>query len=126
MAVGPDIAIPIGLIVTEAVSSALDRSFDGVTMPEIRIEAGDKAGMVELVIEDNGAGPGGRIRPDVRSGFGLNADPRAGDAAGRRGRSIVARRRRHEGQRDLPQARGAGGRCVTCVSPRARPASSSD
>ena len=71
MAVGPDIAIPIGLIVTEAVSSALDRSFDGVTMPEIRIEAGDKAGMVELVIEDNGAGPGGRIRPDVRSGFGL-------------------------------------------------------
>jgi two-component sensor histidine kinase len=40
-------------------------------MPEIRIEAGDKGGMVELVIEDNGAGPGGRIRPDVRSGFGL-------------------------------------------------------
>ena len=71
MAVGPDIAIPIGLIVTEAVSSALDRSFHGVSMPEIRIEAGDKGGMVELVIEDNGAGPGGRIRPDVRSGFGL-------------------------------------------------------
>jgi two-component sensor histidine kinase len=71
MAVGPDIAIPIGLIVTEAVSSALDRSFQGVSMPEIRIEAGDKGGMVELVIEDNGAGPGGRIRPDVRSGFGL-------------------------------------------------------
>jgi two-component sensor histidine kinase len=71
MAVGPDIAIPIGLIVTEAVSSALDRSFDGVAMPEIRIEAADKAGMVELVIEDNGAGPGGSIRPDARSGFGL-------------------------------------------------------
>ena len=71
MAVGPDIAIPIGLIVTEAVSSALDRSFDGVAMPEIRIEAGDKGGMVELVIEDNGAGPRGAIRPDVRSGFGL-------------------------------------------------------
>lgn len=71
MAVGPDIAIPVGLIVTEAVSSALDRSFDGVAMPEIRIEAGDKAGMVELVIEDNGAGPRGAIRPGVRSGFGL-------------------------------------------------------
>jgi two-component sensor histidine kinase len=28
MAVGPDIAIPIGLIVTEAVSSALNRSFE--------------------------------------------------------------------------------------------------
>ncbi len=71
MAVGPDIAIPVGLIVTEAVSSALDRSFDGVAAPEIRIEAGDKAGMVELIIEDNGAGPRGAIRPDVRSGFGL-------------------------------------------------------
>lgn len=71
MAVGPDIAIPIGLIVTEAVSSALDRSFDGVAAPEIRIEAGDKADMIELVIEDNGAGPGGSIRPNVRSGFGL-------------------------------------------------------
>jgi two-component sensor histidine kinase len=57
--------------VTEAVSSALDRSFDGVATPEIRIEAGDKAGMVELVIEDNGAGPRGAIRPGVRSGFGL-------------------------------------------------------
>jgi two-component sensor histidine kinase len=71
MAVGPDIAIPVGLIVTEAVSSALDRSFDGVATPEIRIEAGDKAGMVELVIEDNGAGSRGAIRPGVRSGFGL-------------------------------------------------------
>src|SRR5215468_2475869 len=71
MAVGPDIAIPIGLIVTEAVSSALDRSFEGVTAPEIRIEAADKAGMVELVIEDNASGAGGSISPRVRSGFGL-------------------------------------------------------
>ena len=71
MAVGPDIAIPIGLIVTEAVSSALDHSFDGVAAPEIRIEAGDKAGMVELVIEDNGSGSGGSVRPHVGSGFGL-------------------------------------------------------
>jgi two-component sensor histidine kinase len=71
MAVGPDIAIPIGLIVTEAVSSALSRSFEGVPSPEIRIEAGDKAGMIELIIEDNGTGPGGSIGPHVRSGFGL-------------------------------------------------------
>jgi two-component sensor histidine kinase len=70
MAVGPDIAIPIGLIVTEAVSSALNRSFENVTAPEIRIEAADKAGTVELTIEDNGAGSGGSLRPDVR-GFGL-------------------------------------------------------
>jgi two-component sensor histidine kinase len=71
MAVGPDIAIPIGLIVTEAVSSALNRSFENVTAPEIRIEAADKAGTVELTIEDNGAGGGGLFRPDGRGGFGL-------------------------------------------------------
>ncbi|GEP56525.1 sensor histidine kinase [Reyranella soli] len=71
MAVGPDIAIPIGLIVTEAVSSALNRSFENVTAPEIRIEAADKAGTVELTIEDNGAGGGGSLGPGARGGFGL-------------------------------------------------------
>lgn len=71
MAVGPDIAIPIGLIVTEAISSALNRSLDSATAPEIRIEAADKAGTVELTIEDNGAGGGGSIGPGVRGGFGL-------------------------------------------------------
>ena len=70
MAVGPDIAIPIGLIVTEAVSSALSRNFSNVTAPEIRIEAADKAGTVELTIEDNGAGGGGSLGSDAR-GFGL-------------------------------------------------------
>jgi two-component sensor histidine kinase len=71
MAVGPDIAIPIGLIVTEAVSSALGRNFNHVSAPEIRIEAADKAGMVELSIEDNGAGGGGSLGSDARGGFGL-------------------------------------------------------
>jgi two-component sensor histidine kinase len=71
MAVGPDIAIPIGLIVTEAVSGALDRNFDGVAAPEIRIEAVDKEGMVELIIEDNGTAHGRSIGPAVRGGFGL-------------------------------------------------------
>ena len=71
MAVGPDVAIPIGLIVTEAVSSALNRNFGNVTAPEIRIEAADKAGTVELTIEDNGAEGTGLLRPDIRGGFGL-------------------------------------------------------
>lgn len=70
MAVGPDIAIPIGLIVTEAVSSALNRSLDSAVAPEIRIEAADKAGMVELTIEDNSLGVGGSLGPDV-GGFGI-------------------------------------------------------
>jgi two-component sensor histidine kinase len=71
MAVGPDIAIPIGLIVTEAVSSALSRNFNHVTAPEIRIETADKAGRVELTIEDNGAGGGGSLGSEARGGFGL-------------------------------------------------------
>ena len=71
MAVGPDIAIPVGLIVTEAVSSALNRSFDSSVAPELRIEAVDKGGTAELVIEDNVAAHGGSIRPEARGGFGL-------------------------------------------------------
>lgn len=71
MAVGPDIAIPIGLIVTEAVSSALNRGFGSPATPEIRIEAADKAGTVELTVEDNVAGGGGSLGPDSRGGFGL-------------------------------------------------------
>ncbi len=71
MAVGPDIAIPIGLIVTEAVSSALNRSFENVAAPEIRIEAADKEGTVKLIIEDNAAGGGRSLGPETRGGFGL-------------------------------------------------------
>jgi two-component sensor histidine kinase len=71
MAVGPDIAIPIGLIVTEAVSSALNRGRDNQAAPEIRIEAADKGGTVELTVEDNVAGAGGSLGPGSRGGFGL-------------------------------------------------------
>ncbi|MCA0302232.1 MAG: sensor histidine kinase [Proteobacteria bacterium] len=71
MAVGPDTAIPIGLIVTEAVGSALNRARDGSTTPEIRIEAADRDGTVELVIEDNGPGLDRSLGPGTRGGFGL-------------------------------------------------------
>lgn len=73
MAVGPDVAIPVGLIVTEAVSSALSHDFGSVTQPEIRIEATQKTGdRAELVIEDNGRNTGnGSVHPDLRSGFGV-------------------------------------------------------
>jgi two-component sensor histidine kinase len=73
MAVGPDVAIPVGLIVTEAVSRALNHDFSSVATPEIRIEAHERGEEVELVIEDNGldpppvAGPGG----GSRGSFGL-------------------------------------------------------
>ena len=73
MAVGPDTAIPVGLIVTEAVSSALRHDFTGVAQPEIRIEAVERGDHeVELVIEDNGRDTAqGSIGPGSRPGFGL-------------------------------------------------------
>lgn len=71
MAVGPDTAIPVGLIVTEAVGSALHRARESSITPEIRIEAADRDGTVELVIEDNGPGPDRLIGPGARGGFGL-------------------------------------------------------
>ncbi|MCA0304531.1 MAG: sensor histidine kinase, partial [Proteobacteria bacterium] len=71
MAVGPDIAIPIGLIVTEAVGSALNRAREGGIPPEIRIEAADRDGTVELAIEDNGSGLDRSLGPAARGGFGV-------------------------------------------------------
>ncbi|MBS0520193.1 MAG: sensor histidine kinase [Proteobacteria bacterium] len=60
MAVGPDTAIPIGLIVTEVVGCALTHDFSAVASPEIRIDATEKGGgRVEFVIEDNGFDPAG-------------------------------------------------------------------
>ena len=72
MAVGPDTAIPVGLIVTEVVSSALDHDFSGVAVPEIRIEAVESNGEVTFVIEDNGLDKNvGSIRPGGRGVFGM-------------------------------------------------------
>ncbi len=73
MAVGPDTAIPVGLIVTEAVGRALNHDFSGVAVPEIRIEAVEKDdGEAELLIEDNGAETSRAVVGNSGSGsFGL-------------------------------------------------------
>jgi two-component sensor histidine kinase len=73
MAVGPDTAIPVGLIVTEAVGNALNHDFSGVNSPEIRIDAAEGSDHdVELVIEDNGRRTGREtMGADGRGGFGL-------------------------------------------------------
>ncbi|TAJ24246.1 MAG: sensor histidine kinase [Reyranella sp.] len=72
MAVGPDTAIPIGLIVTEAVSIALGHDFANTPTPEIRIEAVERGGDVELVIEDNGKGRSAEaLGSDSRGSFAL-------------------------------------------------------
>jgi two-component sensor histidine kinase len=68
MAVGPDVAIPVGLIVTEAVGRALNHDFTTVAVPEIRIEAHERGDEVELVIEDNGLDP-----PPQPAGAGAGA-----------------------------------------------------
>jgi two-component sensor histidine kinase len=61
MAVGPDTAIPVGLIVTEAVSNAFSHAFAGVEAPAISIQAAESGGTVEFAIEDNGLGIDDRI-----------------------------------------------------------------
>lgn len=73
MAVGPDVAIPVGLIVTEAVGRALNHDFSAVAVPEIRIEAVEKeGGEAELVIEDNGVETSrAGVGKSVRGSFGL-------------------------------------------------------
>lgn len=73
MAVGPDTAIPIGLIVTEAVGRALNHDFSNVKVPEIRIEAVEKeGGEAELVIEDNGVETSRAVIGNgARGSFGL-------------------------------------------------------
>jgi two-component sensor histidine kinase len=54
--VGPDVAIPIGLIVTEAVSNAFRHAFAATPNPQIVIRARNTDGEFELSIEDNGVG----------------------------------------------------------------------
>lgn len=61
MAVSPDTAIPVGLIVTEAVSNAFRHAFAGVESPALSIQAAESGGTVEFAIEDNGVGIGDRI-----------------------------------------------------------------
>jgi two-component sensor histidine kinase len=49
---GPDVAIPVGLIVTEAVNAILDNDFPAAAAPEIGIDMSEKGGIVELTIAD--------------------------------------------------------------------------
>lgn len=72
MAVGPDTAIPIGLIVTEAVSIALTHDFSKAATPEIRIETSERGEEVQLVIEDNGVARDGNASiANRKGGFAL-------------------------------------------------------
>jgi two-component sensor histidine kinase len=70
--VGPDVAVPVGLIVTEAVSNALTHGLKNVTDPQILIRAREIGGAFELLVEDNGDGiDTGQVTPGERDGLGF-------------------------------------------------------
>ena len=71
--VGPDTAIPIGLIVTEAMANAFAHAFAGVAQPEVRIVAEEIGADWEVTIEDNGTGlaQGFDIDDDEQNGLGV-------------------------------------------------------
>jgi two-component sensor histidine kinase len=71
--VGPDTAIPVGLIVTEAVANAYAHAFAGVGEPEVRIVAEESGGDWEVTIEDNGTGLAQSfdIDSDEQNGLGV-------------------------------------------------------
>ncbi|QQS12192.1 MAG: sensor histidine kinase [Rhodospirillales bacterium] len=72
MAVGPDTAIPLGLIITEAVGNAFRHAFAGVEAPRIVIQGAESGGEVEFAIEDNGVGVDeASLETRARSGLGL-------------------------------------------------------
>ncbi|MCW5746313.1 MAG: sensor histidine kinase [Alphaproteobacteria bacterium] len=54
--VGPDIAIPVGLIVTEAVSNAMRHAFAETAAPRIAVAFRDSGARFELSVDDNGVG----------------------------------------------------------------------
>ena len=74
ISVGPDTAIPVGLIVVEAVSNAFRHAFAGVAVPEIGISAREIGDDIEVRIEDNGVGfkePQGETREERGLGLAL-------------------------------------------------------
>jgi two-component sensor histidine kinase len=68
---GPDIAIPVGLIVTEAVNAILDSSSSDIATPEIDIDMAEKSGIVELTIADNAPSPRNAPKPERLRTFGM-------------------------------------------------------
>lgn len=72
MAVGPDTAIPVGLIVTEAVSNAFSHAFADTKAPEIRITTELSNGDIVVTIDDNGSGIGEHgTAPGQKQGLGV-------------------------------------------------------
>lgn len=72
MEVGPDTAIPVGLIITEAVSNAFSHAFTNTLAPEIFITAALNDGTIMVTIDDNGSGIGeDSTAPGRKQGLGV-------------------------------------------------------
>jgi two-component sensor histidine kinase len=56
LATGPDAAIPVGLIITEAISNALTHAFRDTPDPRITVRIRDVDGTFDVLVEDNGSG----------------------------------------------------------------------
>jgi len=71
MQVGIDTAIPIGLIAHELISNALEHAFPGQRGGVVRLELHKRAGLVELMVADDGVGIPDHVRWDRPSSLGL-------------------------------------------------------
>jgi two-component sensor histidine kinase len=72
--ISADQAVPVSLIVTEAVSNAAKYAFPGGRSGRIWVRLGRDAGAVQLTIEDDGVGiPAGRAETEsgIRDGIGI-------------------------------------------------------
>jgi len=75
---GIDLAVPCGMIINELVTNSLkyafpdDKTFDGQSIPEIRIEAQKNDGHYRVMVEDNGAGFPKEIDLHTSSSFGIS------------------------------------------------------
>ncbi len=56
LAAGPDAAIPVGLIITEAISNALTHAFRDTPDPRITVRIREADSMFDVRVEDNGSG----------------------------------------------------------------------
>lgn len=81
----PDRAIPVGLIVTELVSNALEHAFQGQSRGTIRVDVRPlEGGLVEITVEDDGAGLPPQFDPAKSHSLGLRLVRNLADQIGGR------------------------------------------
>ena len=129
-----DQAVPLSLVVTEAVSNAIKYAFPAGRAGHVGVFLTSDGTHARLMIEDDGVGiPAGRVETETgtRDGLGAATDPRvlqaveggSGRRAGARdaiyaGRSRWARYRRHNQPVASCLVTSAASRKIVCLSHR--------